>query len=284
MSRTEPHAPQNGTAEPTRRANRRIFGQGVVQKSWPPILAIIIVLALWQVIYLTGWRPSYVLPDPAVVLYRVGELLTTAKFWTALGTTLLRAATGFAIAVTVGTVIGLLVSRSRILRAAIGSLITGLQTMPSIAWFPFAILIFGLSEQAILFVVILGAAPSIANGIISGIDDVPTALLRTATALGARGFVMYRYIVVPAALPAYISGLKQGWAFAWRSLMAGELLVIIASRPSLGVELQFYREFADTTGLMAIMIIILALGMLVDGGFNSIARRVRRKRGLALTD
>lgn len=282
MNRTENQTPGDRTAAESRRTTLLARGGGAIRNSWPPILAILIVLATWQGIYLSGWRPPYVLPDPGVVIQRVGEMLTTARFWTALGTTLLRAAAGFAIAVTIGTVIGLLVSRSRILRAAIGSLITGLQTMPSIAWFPFAILIFGLSEQAILFVVILGAAPSIANGIISGIDDVPTALLRTATALGARGFVMYRYIVVPAALPAYLSGLKQGWAFAWRSLMAGELLVIIASRPSLGVELQFYREFADTAGLMAIMIIILALGMLVDGGFNSISKRVRRKRGLTL--
>ena len=114
------------------------------------------------------------------------------------------------------------------LRPGVGSLITGLQTMPSIAWFPLAILFFGLTESAIIFVVILGAAPSIANGVISGIDEVPPPFLRAGHMLGARGIDRYRHIVLPAAMPSYVSGLKQGWAFAWRSLMAGELLVLIA--------------------------------------------------------
>ncbi|WP_294564195.1 ABC transporter permease [uncultured Arthrobacter sp.] len=256
------------------------LGSRILGRSWPPLLAVIITLLLWQVVYLSGWRPSYVLPDPATVLQRTGEMVASGKFWQALGTTMFRAAAGFGLALGIGTLIGLVVSFSRTLRAAIGSMITGLQTMPSIAWFPFAILLFGLSESAILFVVILGAAPSIANGIISGIDDVPKALIRTATVLGARGLSLYRYVVVPAALPAYLSGLKQGWAFAWRSLMAGELLVIIASKPSLGVQLQFHREFADTAGLMSVMIIILVLGMLIDGVLSRVSNGVRARRGM----
>ena len=116
-------------------------------------------------------------------------------------------------------------SRSRVLRAAVGSLITGLQTMPSIAWFPLAILLFKLTEAAIMFVVVLGAAPSIANGLISGVDHVPPIMLRAGRVLGAKGISAYRHVMLPAALPSFIAGLKQGWAFAWRSLMAGELLV-----------------------------------------------------------
>lgn len=187
---------------------------------------------------------------------------------------------GYAVAVVIGTAIGLAVARFAVLRAAIGSLITGLQTMPSIAWFPFAILLFGLTEQAILFVIVLGAAPSIANGVISGVDDVPPAFLRTAHVLGARGMSLLTHVIVPAALPSYMAGLKQGWAFAWRSLMAGELLVIIAERPSLGVQLQFYREFADAPGLIAVMIVILAIGVVVDSIFNQIMNGIRRRRGL----
>jgi NitT/TauT family transport system permease protein len=261
------------------RAGRALSGR-FLRRGWPPLLAVAITLLIWQAIYLSGWRPSYVLPDPVTVLSRTAELMASGKFWQALGTTMFRAAAGFALALAIGTIVGLLVSFSKTLRAAIGSMITGLQTMPSIAWFPFAILLFGLSESAILFVVILGAAPSIANGIISGIDDVPRALVRTATVLGARGMSLYRYVIVPAALPAYLSGLKQGWAFAWRSLMAGELLVIIASKPSLGVQLQFHREFADTAGLMAVMIIILLLGMLIDGALSGISNGVRARRGM----
>ena len=172
-------------------------------------------------------------------------------------------------------------ARIRPLRLAVGALITGLQTMPSISWFPLAILLFGINERAILFVVILGAAPSIANGVISGIDQVPPAFWRLGQVLGAGPFAMYRNIILPAALPGYVSGLTQGWAFAWRSLMAGELLVIIAERPSLGAQLEFARQLAKAPQLLGTMLVILIIGMLVDGLFSSFARGLRERRGLA---
>ena len=96
----------------------------------------------------------------------------------------------------------------------------------------------------------LGAAPSIANGLISGVDQIPPMLLRAGRVLGARGLALYRHVILPAALPSFVGGLKQGWAFAWRSLMAGELLVIIAGDSSLGVRLQFARELSDAAGLI----------------------------------
>lgn len=252
------------------------------RRVWPPLMAVVIVLALWQVVVTVGWRPIYVLPAPATVGGALSDMLVDPKFWSALGTTLARAFVGFGISVLIGSIIGLAVSRSRILRSAIGSLITGLQTMPSIAWFPFAILLFGLTEQAITFVIVLGAAPSIANGVVSGIDDVSPQLQRVAHVLGARGMRMYRYVMIPAALPSYLAGLKQGWAFAWRSLMAGELLVIIAARPSLGANLQFNREFANAPGLLAIMIVILVIGVMVDSVFTRIANGVRTRRGMGV--
>jgi NitT/TauT family transport system permease protein len=175
----------------------------------------------------------------------------------------------------------MLVARHRFLRAAVASAITGLQTMPSIAWFPLAILLFKLGEGAILFVVVLGAAPSIANGVISGVDHVPPLLLNAGRAMGARGLSFDRHVLLPAALPGFVAGLKQGWAFAWRSLMAGELLVIIANRPSLGVRLQFARELADAQGLIAAMLVILVIGIVVDAlGFGLVERSIRRNRGL----
>jgi sulfonate transport system permease protein len=188
---------------------------------------------------------------------------------------------GFTLALSVGTVIGVLVARIRPLRLAMGALITGLQTMPSISWFPLAILLFGLNERAIMFVVVLGAAPSIANGVISGIDQVPPACTRLGHVLGAGPFDQYRFITLPAALPAYVCGLTQGWAFAWRSLMAGELLVIIAGRPSLGAQLEFARQFSQADRLLATMLVVLLLGMLVDGVFSSASRRIRLRWGLA---
>jgi NitT/TauT family transport system permease protein len=152
--------------------------------------------------------------------------------------------------------------------------------MPSIAWFPLAILLFQLTEQAILFVVILGAAPSIANGVISGVDYVPPLLLRAGRNFGARGLNLYRYVVAPASLPAIVSGLKQGWAFAWRSLLAGELLVIIAQRPALGVRLQFAREQSDSVAVLATMIVIFVIGLLADTIFSTLDRRLRHAWGL----
>ena len=265
------------------RAPRKSGARRAWAWSWPKLLAIAIVFAIWQIVYWSGWRPAYVFPSPLETFAELGEMIRTGRFWSALGTTLSRAAIGFGAALVVGTAIGILVARLTPLRLAVGSLITGLQTMPSIAWFPFAILLFGLNEQAILFVVILGAAPSIANGVISGIDHVPPAFSRLGRVLGAGPVSMYRDIVLPAALPTYVSGLTQGWAFAWRSLMAGELLVIIAEKPSLGAQLEFARQFSQASTLLATMIVILVVGMLVDGLFSYASRSLRRSRGLETT-
>lgn len=248
---------------------------------WPKLLAVGLVLGAWQVVVWSGWRPEYVLPGPVPTLQAVWEMMGTDRFWSAIATTMTRAVAGFTLALLIGTVIGILVARVRPLRLAVGALITGLQTMPSISWFPLAILLFGINERAILFVVVLGAAPSIANGVISGIDQVPPAFWRLGQVLGAGPFAMYRNIILPASLPGYVSGLTQGWAFAWRSLMAGELLVIIAERPSLGAQLEFARQLAKAPQLLGTMLVILVIGMLVDGLFSSASRRMRERRGLA---
>ncbi|HEX2483871.1 MAG TPA: ABC transporter permease [Myxococcota bacterium] len=250
--------------------------------AWPRLAAIGIVLAAWQLVVWTGWRPEYVLPGPLRVFAELGQLVQTERFWSAVATTLRRAGTGFAMAIAIGTLLGVAVSRSHVLRRAFGSFITGLQSMPSIAWFPFAILLFKLSEGAILFVVIIGASPSIANGLISGIDHIPPLLLRAGRVLGARGLAALRHVVLPAALPGYVAGLKQGWAFSWRSLMAGELLVIIETRPALGSQLQFARELSDAPALLALMLVVLLIGILVDSlFFETVERGIRKRRGLA---
>ncbi len=247
---------------------------------WPKLAALVLALLAWQCVVWSHWRPEYVLPGPGRVLGQLWDQLDDGRFWTAVGITMRRAAVGYALAVVIGLVIGLAVARVGPLRHAVGSLVTGLQTMPSIAWFPLAVLLFQLSESAILFVVVLGAAPSIANGLIAGVDHVPPPLLRTGRMLGARGLALYRHVVVPAALPSLVVGLKQGWAFAWRSLMAGELLVIIANKPSVGAQLSFARELSDAPALMAMMVVILGIGILVDGVFARTDRALRWRWGL----
>jgi NitT/TauT family transport system permease protein len=204
----------------------------------------------------------------------------TALFWRAIADTMRRAVTGYGVAVIVGLAIGGAIAGSRVLRSAVGSLITGLQTMPSIAWFPLAILLFKLSESAITFVVVIGAAPSIANGFVAGVDHVPPLLLRSGRMLGARGARLWRHVVVPAALPSLVGGLKQGWAFAWRSLMAGELLVIIAHRPSIGERLNDAQNLNDTVTLIEWMLVILVLGLAIDTLFGAADRSLRKRWGL----
>ena len=249
--------------------------------TWPKLAAIALVVVGWQLTVLSGWKPDYVLPGPWAVTTELADQAGTSTFWHAVLTTMRRGLTGFAMAMLVGLSIGVAVARFRILRAAIGSMITGLQTMPSIAWFPLAILLFQISERAILFVVVLGAAPSIANGVIAGVDYIPPVLRRAGLNLGARGLAMYRHVILPASLPSIVSGLKQGWAFAWRSLMAGELLVIIAERPALGVRLDQFRQQVDAVGVIATMVVILVIGILVDVAFNAVNEHIRRRWGVA---
>jgi NitT/TauT family transport system permease protein len=183
----------------------------------------------------------------------------------------------------VGSVVGLIVARVPPVRAAVGSMITGLQTIPSVVWIPFAIILFGNNTSAILFMVIITAAPSIANGLIAGVDFTPPLLLRAGKSMGLRRLGLYRSLVMPAALPSFVAGLKQGWAFAWHGLFAGELLVIVPNSPSIGVLLSSDQDQTDMVGVIAIMIVILVLGVLVDIGFNTLNESLRRRRGLAQT-
>jgi NitT/TauT family transport system permease protein len=258
---------------------RRSLVARVWSQVWPKVLAVGIFIGFWQVVVWSGWKPEFLLPGPAKVFStlfdNLGDLVGAA------GTTLGRAAQGFGLAIVIGSILGALVARVRVLRAAFGSLITGLQTMPSIAWFPLAILLFKLTNGAILFVVVLGAAPSIANGLISGIDTIPPLWLRAGRVLGARGVTAFRHVILPAALPGFVAGLKQGWAFAWRSLLAGELLVLIPGKTSLGEQLDNARQTFQPPLLIAVMIVILVIGVLVDELlFGTVERAIRRRYGL----
>jgi NitT/TauT family transport system permease protein len=248
--------------------------------TWPKLAAVGLALLIWQLVVWSGWKPDYVLPGPGPVFKELVRGLQDGSIFEAVGTTMQRAFTGYALAVVIGVVVGALVSRIRVLRIAVGSMITGLQTMPSIAWFPLAVLLFKGGEGAIFFVVVIGAAPAIANGLISGTDHVAPVLIRAGRVLGARRLSLYRHVILPAALPGFVGGLKQGWAFAWRSLLAGELIVL-TGRAALGVQLTQARELADTPWLLAVMVVILVIGILIDAVcFGTVERSIRRRRGL----
>lgn len=247
---------------------------------WPKLAALALFLGFWQAGAWIKAKP-WVLPGPGKVIPRFFEDLTNGRLLQATETTMTRAALGYTLALAIGLVVGLAVARNRILRAAFGSMITGLQTMPTIAWLPLAILLFGLTEASINFVVVLGAAPAIANGIIAGLDHTPPILLRAGRVLGARGVAAYRHVILPAALPGFVGGLKQGWAFAWRSLLAGELIVAFSNKASLGYDLNTSRDLLDAQGLLSVMLTILVIGIVMDAlVFGRLDRAVRRRFGL----
>jgi NitT/TauT family transport system permease protein len=275
--------PDAHEARPRRRFDGRRFARQLFHATWPKLVALAIFVFLWQCVVWWGYRPRIIKP-PREVGSAFVEIWRDGVIPESLGYTLRRAAIGFALAIVIGVIVGSLVSGSKILRSAVGSMITGVQTMPSIAWFPLAIALFARTEGSIRLVIVLGAAPAIANGLISGIDQIPPLLLRAGRMLGARGISSYRHVILPATLPSFVGGLKQGWAFAWRSLLAGELIVNIAGKPSVGGMLSQYRDLSKYPEMFAMMFVIFAVGLIVDAVFfGTLDRAVRRRWGL-LTD
>jgi NitT/TauT family transport system permease protein len=265
--------PAQPTADPGRIARRAWAA------AWPKLLAVALVVAAWELVTLTGWK-HYVLKGPGPVFSDLWGQMQHAQLWQTIGWTMRSAVIGYAAALIIGSVAGMLVARIPPLRAAVGSIITGLQAMPSVAWAPFGIILFGENESAILFVVILGAAPSIANGLITGVDYTPPLLLRAGKTMGLRGVALYRYLILPASLPAFVAGLKQGWAFAWRSLMAAELFVAIIGQISIGQQLSVDQQNLDFAGASSMIIVILVIGIAVDTLFTKLDLAIRRGRGL----
>jgi NitT/TauT family transport system permease protein len=246
---------------------------------WPKLAAIVLVWVIWELIHLTGWK-KFVLPGPGVTLHNLWDQAQTGLLWKAIGITLERAVIGYALAVAIGIVVGLLVARIPPLRAAVGSLITGLQTLPSAAWIPFAIILFSLNNTAIIFIIVMATAPAIANGVIAGVDYIPPLLLKSAKVMGLRGLGLTWHLVMPAALPTFMASLKQGWAFTWHALLTAELLVLVAGEPSIGQLFASDQDQTDMPSTIAVMIVILILGVLVDALFVQANNAIRKRWGL----
>jgi NitT/TauT family transport system permease protein len=251
----------------------------IARAVWPKVAAIVLVWIIWELIHLSGWK-KLVLPGPGVTLSNLWDQAQTGLLWHAIGDTLERAVIGYALALVIGTVVGLLVARIPPLRAAVGSLITGLQTMPSAAWIPFAIILFGLNTSAIMFIIVMAAAPAIANGLIAGVDYTPPLLLKAGRVMGLRGLSLNRYLILPAALPTFVAGMKQAWAFTWHALLTAELLVLVAGQPSIGVLFQADQDQTDMPSTIAIMIVILIFGVIVDALFGRANNAIRERWGL----
>jgi NitT/TauT family transport system permease protein len=237
------------------------------------------LVAVWELLARSGIWPSYLFPGPWTVAQTLGQGLTSGLFLTATVTSLKRILIGYAISLVLGLVLGLLLGRIRALDDTLGSLVLGLQALPSVCWLPLAILWLALSERAIVFVVVMGALFSITIGVQAGVRTTPPIYLKAARNLGARGLALYLQVVLPAALPAILGGLKQGWSFAWRSLMAGELLYHTLS---LGNLLQTGRDLNDAPYVMAVMLVIVAVGVGIDRLiFAPVERHVHERWGLS---
>jgi NitT/TauT family transport system permease protein len=266
----------------TERTRRTSAAEVLRTKVGPPAVALLFVLLLWQLfVAVLDPRPD-VVPGPFDVARQFGALVSDGSVLGALGTSLWRGISGFLIAVAVATPLGLLVAQWQGLRNAVGPLISGLQVLPSVAWVPAAIIWFGLSDATVYFVVLMGAIPSIVNGMLAGVDQIPPQLRRAGHVLGASGWTMASRIVLPAALPGYVAGLKQGWAFSWRSLMGAELIAIGGSIGfGLGSLLEQGRTVSNMAVVMVAVLAILAVGILVELlFFNPVERRLLRGRGL----
>jgi NitT/TauT family transport system permease protein len=259
----------------------RRFAASVV----PPVVFVLLLLVVWQLyVVIAEPRPDKV-PSPLAVWDALGLAWETGRLQEAVATSLERGIAGFLIAIVVGTPIGLLLAEVRPIRRAVGPIISGLQVLPSVAWVPAAIIWFGLSDATVYFVILMGAIPSIVNGLIAGIDQVPPQLRRVGTVLGASRVQLATSVILPAALPGYLAGLKQGWAFSWRSLMAAEIIATGGSIGfGLGSMLDQSRELADMAGVLATIILILAIGILIElVFFGPLERRMLRRRGLLVT-
>lgn len=242
------------------------------------LLFLAALLVGWEGLFRLNLWPQYIFPAPSEVLESLARGLADSTLLIGIAGSLRRLLAGYGIAVVIGVSLGVSNAQWRWVRETFGLLIMGLQTLPSICWLPLAILWFGLNERAILFVIVMGAVLSIAQATEDGIRNTSPLYVRAARNLGACGWRLHFCVILPSALPAIVSGMKMGWAFAWRSLMAGELIYTL---PGLGNLLNMGRELNDMSQVVAVMVIIVLFGLLTDRTiFATLERRFRENWGL----
>jgi len=261
------------------------FGRDKKKKATPLgyVLFYVIIIAIWQAVWYVGtmvfdiWKP-YAFPNPKGVFISLLQQSQGGDLLRAIGFSLERAAIGFAVAIVCGVILGLLIMNIGVLARYLKPMILGIQTLPSICWVPFAILWFGLTAQAIIFVVVMGSMFSIALSVESSVRNINPIYVKAARTMGASGKNLILHVIFPAALPNFIAGLRQGWSFGWRALMAGE---VMSAAIGLGHSLVMGRDLADINQVMLIMIIIVIVGIVIDKFvFSLIEEKVLRKRGL----
>jgi NitT/TauT family transport system permease protein len=243
------------------------------------ILFISVFIGIWQLVYIIGIWPKISLPSPLMVAEAFYDLFQNNTLLTGIGMTMYRLAIGFIISIAIGMAVGLAMVKFAGFGKTMGSFAVGLQSFPSIAWVPFAILLIGLNDLGILFVVIMSSIFSVMMSTYSGIRNIPTIYIRAAKNMGAKGLHLFRHLMIPAATPALITGIKQAWSFAWHALIGAEILM--AASIGIGHILLIGREFQSMSQIIASMITIFALGMIFDRIiFMKIEDKVRERWGL----
>lgn len=241
------------------------------------------VLFIWQAAFLLGtevfgvWK-HYSFPNIKDIAIKFWDMISDGSILTALFASLGRGIVGYLISCAIGCIIGALIIRYQRLNTYLKPMLMGIQTLPSICWVPFAILWFGLGNDAIIFVIVMGSSLSIALSVDSSIRGIDKIYVAAARTMGASGVKLLTKVIIPAALPSLISGFRQGWSFAWRALMAGE---VISSSVGLGYTLMMGRDLADINQVMLVMIVIIIIGILIDKlCFSLLENKVLEKRGL----
>ena len=237
------------------------------------------LFGLWALLAQLKIWPPYLFPTPWGVAQELYYGFSDHSYWIAIAVSMRRVLIGYAISVVAGMILGLGVASNRFLEETMGGLLVSLQSLPSICWWPLALLWFGLNQNAILFVVIMGSLLSVTLAMEDGRKQMPKIYGMAGRNLGARGFQLFWHVLLPASLPFIVSGLKQGWAFAWRSLITAEMLYVSLG---LGQVLMMGRETSNMNAVIAVMFLIIALGYIVDGLiFKSMERHLQHKWGLS---
>jgi NitT/TauT family transport system permease protein len=273
MAEAMKQAPVHNVAMPLRRWRSLLVNRWIIR-----LVFYTLLIAAWQLLFNSNIWQDFVLPGPLEVLNSLGTGLRSGSFLQSILASLARLAIGYTISLGLGLGLGLLIGRIGLLKETLGSLFLGLQALPSICWLPLAILWFGLNDQAIVFVVVMGALFSITLGVESGVRNTSPIHLKTARNLGTHGWALYIQVLLPAAFPAILIGLKQGWSFAWRSLMAGELLY---NTVGLGNLLETGRDFLDSAQVVGVMLLIIVIGVAIDALiFRPLEKQTRTRWGL----
>lgn len=238
----------------------------------------LLLIILWELVYKIGvewlkvWKP-YIFPSPLDVLKGFSYTLKDSAFYVALATSLSRLIFGFLMALIVGLLVGVVIVKSKFLGENLKPLMLGIQTLPNVCWIPFSILFFGLTESAIYFMIFIGSIFSVAIGTESAVSNINTTYIKAARIMGARGFSLYKEVVIPAALPTLVSAIKQGWSFGWRALIAAEMMF---GTKGIGHVLTVGRDIGDITVVIGVMISITFIGVIFDNClFGALEKKIK---------